>query len=257
MTAKDAYNDVARRARRLLHLHNGLVNIRRRGIRRDWKEAFCRIMHWPLESQIERVDSRDALVVLRVGAALTPSDFRAEALDDLLRSSLTFGVCALDRYVHERVVKGMIGALKEPKLNRRQEEFSIPAVMAIQAADAVRRAAKDGKEVRPANEVRKRIQKLLHLKPFQNWRQVEEAFDLIGISGLAGRLQQGYAIGNFEPIRGQLNAIVDKRHRIVHEGDLIRHERGGQVRKNQISRKYVAESLDFIDNFVIQLEQVA
>jgi len=87
-------------------------------------------MRWPLTSKIDRVDSIDALIVLRDGSSLTPHDFSTDALDDLLRSALTFGVSALDRYVHERIVKGIIVALKKTNLNRPQEEFFIPAVLA-------------------------------------------------------------------------------------------------------------------------------
>lgn len=257
MTPSEAYENIMQRARRLLYLHDGLVNVRRRRIRRDWKENFCRLMRWPLNSSIERVDSRDALVILRPTATLGPNDFQADALDDLLRSALTFGVSGLDRYVHERVVKGIIAALKATELNRRQEEFSIPAVLALQAADAVRRAGREGRDVRPANEIRKRVQEMLHLRPFQNWRQVEEAFELIGIKGLAGQLQDAYGVGDFTPIRRQLDDIVSRRHRIVHEGDLVRHERGGKTRKNDVSRKYVEESLTFLDTFVGNLGQAA
>lgn len=256
MTPKDAYDHTAARARRLLRLHDGLVNVRKRRIRRDWKDAFCRVMHWPLESQIERVDSRDALLVLRQDSSLTADDFSADALDDLLRSALTFGVSALDRYVHERVVKGIISALRTPDLNRKQQELSLPAAMALQAAEAVRRAQREKRSVRPANEIRKRIQEALHLRPFQSMRQIEDAFELLGITGLKGRLQASYATGDFKPISTQLDAIVARRHRIVHEGDLVRHERGGQPRKNEISRKQVEDGLTFVDDFVLKLDAV-
>lgn len=58
------------------------------------------------------------------------------------------------------------------------------------------------------------------------------------------------------PTRNQLNALVQRRHRIVHEGDLIRHQRGGQTRAQSITRKYVADSLDFLDTLVGHLENV-
>lgn len=256
MTAKEAYEHTAARARRLLRLHDGLINLRKYKIRKDWKQSFCTLMRWPAKADIDRVDSRDALIILRAGAALTPPDFSADSLDDLLRAALTFGVSGLDRYVHERVVKGIVSALKRPDLNRRQGEFSIPAILALQAAEAVRRAAKSGKQGRPANELRKRIQDSLHERPFQSWRQIEEAFELLGRGGLAGELQAAYAVGDFRPIRDQLNTIVDRRHRIVHEGDLVKHERGGKPRKNEIGRKFVDESLNFIDTFVGHLEAI-
>jgi hypothetical protein len=51
-----------------------------------------------------------------------------------------------------------------------------------------------------------------------------------------------------------VDAIVQRRHFIVHEGDLVRHERGGQTRVHPITRKYVDDSLAFLDTLVGHLE---
>jgi len=67
----------------------------------------------------------DALLVLRHGAGLQTSDFSTDALDDLLRASLTLGVSALDRYLHERVVKRVVRSLRESELRPSQEKLSI------------------------------------------------------------------------------------------------------------------------------------
>lgn len=213
-------------------------------------------MHWGQAANIGRVDSQDAIIVLRDGARLTVADFSADATGDLLRASLVFGVSALDRYVHERVVKGIVGALKASELTKRQEEFSIPAVLAIRIGEEVARARRQGRAVRPANEVRKKIQEILHKRPFQSWADLEYAFELIGITNLAGRMQTAYAVGDITPIRSQLNDIVYRRNLIVHEGDLVRHERGGRVRRLETSKQYVKDSLDFLDGFVARLDTV-
>lgn len=257
MTPKEAYDDISGRAWRLYRLHHGMINTRSRRIRSDWRQSFCKLMRWRLSSQLERVDSRDAIVVLRDSAGLVPDDFSQDNMDDLLRSALALGVSALDRYVHERVVKNIIKALSSKGLCRRQQDLSIPAVVALEAATRIRRAAKDNKQARAANEIRNRIQEDLHIRPFQSWRQIEEAFELIGVKGLKGTLQSGYAVGSFEPIERQLNSIVDRRNKIVHEGDLLRHARGGTVRRKEISPKLVHESLEFLDGFVDILDQIS
>ena len=79
---------------------------------------------------------------------------------------------------------------------------------------------------------------------------------LIGIQGLAGRLQAASGVGDSGPARNQLNMIVARRHAIVHEGDLLRHQRGGKVKKRPIERIYVQQSLAFLDGFVGHLENV-
>jgi hypothetical protein len=191
MTPLEAYKDTASRARQFIRFYEGLrlINIRRRRIRKDWKEAFCRLMHWPLTSQIERVDSADAILILRDGANLKSSDFTSDALTDLLRSAIVYGVSALDRYIHERVVHNIITALKKTPRTKQQDNFSIPVTTAIKITEAVSKARRAGNNVRPANEVRNKIQEILHQRPFQSWREIEYAFELLGVSNFAGQLQ--------------------------------------------------------------------
>jgi hypothetical protein len=95
MKPLDTYRDTASRARPFLEYHDGLMNTRARRIRSDWKGKFQALMHWPANSPIERVDSSDAVIVLRPGATLTPDHFTQDWLDDQLRAALTFGVSAL------------------------------------------------------------------------------------------------------------------------------------------------------------------
>ena len=256
MTPKAAYDDTASRANRLLRLHDGLINRRRYGIRSDWKRLFCTLMHWPQADVIDRVDTSSAIIVIKHGADLTRQDFTADSLDDLLRSALTFGVSALDRYVHERIVRNIVQALGSSRLTRRQKEFSIPAVLALRITREAARACRENRRVRPANEVRRKVQEILHTRTFQSWQELADAFELLGVTNLAGQLQSAYRTGNIQPVRNQLNTLVRRRNIIVHEGDLVRHERGGQVRRLAISRQYVSKSLAFLNTLVTHLETV-
>lgn len=257
MTPRKAFDDISQRARRLLRYHDGLVNLRQRTMRKDWKASCCKFMHWKSGASIDRVDSKDAVVILRDGAGLTRDDFSTEALDDLLRASLALGVSALDRYLHERVVKKIVKSLRSSELLYAQEKLTIPATLAVRMTEDWRKASNAGKALRPANQLRISLQEALHLRTFQSWREIEEAFELIGVTGITGRLQTAYKIGAIKPIKAQLNALVQRRHRIVHEGDLVRHKRAGHSRVNPVTRKYVADSLDFIDSLVSKLDALA
>jgi hypothetical protein len=213
-------------------------------------------MRWPADSTIERVDSCDAVIVLRSASTLTTDHFTQRFLDDQLRAALTFGVSALDRYVHERVVKGIIPALKKFPLTKQQEELSLPVSTAIQIAEEAVTARRDGRKIRPANIVRRKVQELLHKRPFQSFREIEYAFCLLGIKNLTAQLQSAYRAHDLKAQKAQLGKIAMRRNQIVHEGDLVRHARGGQVKWHAIPRKYVVDSLDFLDQFVQHLERV-
>ena len=253
----DAYNDTAARGRTFLLYHDGLMNVRTRSIRSDWKAAFQKLMHWPVGADIDRVDSKDVVLVLRDGASLTTDHFSAQHLDDLLRASLVFAVSALDRYVHERVIKGIVGSLKQSPLTKPQQELMIPVTTAITISEEVRMARKAGTTIRTANIIRKKVQELLHKRPFQSFREIEYAFNLLGVTNISGQLQILYGKRDITAEKAQLNRIVSRRNAIVHEGDLLKHERGGKVRMQPIARKYVEDSLNFIGAFVGHLEHVS
>jgi hypothetical protein len=258
MTPIEAFNDTHSRAERLLRMHDGLTNTRQRAIRSDWKAEFCRFMRWRQDSQIERVDSTDAVVILRDGARLTTDDFHTEALDDLLRSSITFGVSAIDRYVHERIIKGFVTAFRATDLTKQQREFQVPATLAIEIVTRVHKARKDDTTIRPANEIRKAVQTTLHKRPFQSWREIEYGFCLVGVKDLGKALRDAHNLtaADLEEVKGTLNKIVARRNQIVHEGDLPRHQRGGQVYVQDIRRKWVEDSLAFLADFASKLEAV-
>jgi len=261
MTSKDAFDNIIARAERMLSLYHGMINTRSRSIRSDWKAGFCKLMHWRKSIPIERVDSRDAVLVLKESAGLTPKDFRQDAMEDLLRSALTFAVSALDRYVHERVVRKIVPALRSPKQNHDQRQLEIPASVAIEIVDKVleERRANPSASIRPANIIRQRVQDLLYRKPFQSWKEVTYAFALIGISGIDGKIQTSLGLSDLKDFKADLKHAIRRRNLIVHEGDLVRHARTGnaRVKKNPIRPKEVRTAIDRITMFVDELEKVS
>jgi hypothetical protein len=254
----EAFNDTHARAERLLRYHDGLVNTRQRAIRSDWKDNFCRLMHWPQTAAIERVDSKDAVIVLRDASTLQEDDFSSDALDDLLRSAIAVGVSAIDRYVHERIVKKFVSAFRATTLTKAQKEFEVPATLAIEIVNRVQKARSAGLPIRPANEIRKTVQTVLHKRPFQSWREIDYGFSLIGYKdlGQAIRTANNMTINELDELKAQHGKIITRRNQIVHEGDLQRHQRGGQASVQEIRRGWVQDSLLFLQDFVRKLEAI-
>jgi hypothetical protein len=207
------------------------------------------------------IDRAECLVALRgelaggpaLGTAMTPQQ-RGVLNDDLLRSALVLAVSALDRYVHDRVTKGIAGAYRNGDLNREQEDFSIPVSLAFEIAAKASQSKKDPKQSRHANLVRNRVQEILHERPFQSWREIEVAFRLIGIGGIAGHIQNAAHLGDIKPYKNQLNEIVRTRNLIVHEGHIRRHQRGGKSTLVEITSAEVSAAITFLKGFVGHLE---
>lgn len=215
----------------------------------------------PKQAFDQIVDRAERLVALNGelagGLALAtamPAAQRSILNDDVLRSSLVLAVSALDRYVHDRVTKGVAAAYRGPSLTREQEEFSIPVSVAFTIARKAARSAQTARQTRAANIVRNQIQEMLHQRPFQSWREIEFAFSLIGITGLAGRIQAAMRLPNIAPIRSQLNEIIRTRNLIVHEGHIRRHKRGGKPILLEIEAASVNTAIAFLKQFVGHLE---
>lgn len=260
MTPYEAYTDIRDRARFMLTIYDGLLNTRQRRIREDWKRGFCQLMHWRRGIPIERLDSPDAIIILKEGSRLTAGTFTHDHLDDFLRSALVMAVGALDRYVHERVVRVIIPALQGRDLNREQETLAVPISTVLEISDEMVRLRRENpnQTFRPANVARRKLQEHLHTRPFQSWKEITYAFALIGINGLDGQLQTAYAAANLGSIKREHTSIIVKRNHIVHEGDLVKHQRAGHanIRKNAISRQFVDSSIAHLDTLVQHLETI-
>jgi hypothetical protein len=102
------------------------------------------------------------------------------------------------------------------------------------------------------------VQETLHKRPFQSWREIEYGFSLIGCKDLGKAIRDAHTLSpqDLDAIKEQLNKIVSRRNRIVHEGDLPRHQRGGQVYVQEIRRQWVQDSLDFLSVFANRLEAI-
>jgi len=150
-----------------------------------------------------------------------------------------------------------IASTPRSTLKTLQLRLAMPAVASLRMAQAAVKALGASRPFRPANQIRKALQEALHRRSFQSWREIEYAFSLIGISKLSGQLESAYKVRDLTLIRTQLNEIATRRNRIVHEGDLVRHERGGRVRHRLISHKQVQATLDFLDEFVAHMDAVA
>ena len=217
MTPKAAFDNIVERAERLLALHGDLAG------------------------------------GLAINAAMTAPQ-RTILNDDVLRSALVLAVAALDRYVHDRVTKGIAGAYRRGNLNREQEEFAIPVSLAFDIARRAAGAQGQAKQTRAANLVRNQVQQILHKRPFQSWREIEVAFSLIGIGGLAGHIQNAEHLADFPPYKNRLNELVRTRNLIVHEGHIRRHQRGGKSTLLPIDSASVTEAIEFIKGLVGHLE---
>jgi hypothetical protein len=97
------------RSKRFLMLYKILNNDRKRDVRADWSSRFKEFMRWPANEEIIRIDghNRNSMLILRARLGISSSEFEHEILSELLRASVVTAVSALDRYMHDLVMKNI------------------------------------------------------------------------------------------------------------------------------------------------------
>lgn len=236
-TAYATFKFAFKRAVYLFRLYHGLANHRKRGMRADWAENFCRLMHWPAGDGdlIDRVDSPDAIIVLKDGSRLTREVFAADALADLLRASLVMGVSALDAYFHSKIAASVVSCARKGTAMPR----------ALKKATITIEDFVDGnKYQRRLTTVRRSIERSLGYQSLQLPDKIATGLGLIGITDFWGEVANRMGMMQ-DDLKVRLSSIVTRRNQIAHEGDLSQSKKA-RNKSRTIEPKYVREALAFI-----------
>ena len=237
------FNTALERARYLLKLYHGLVNTRQRGIRRDWAESFCGLMHWPSGSDIERVDGREVVIVTRTNSELTAGDFSEEQLTDLLRASIVMGVSAIDAYFHAKTLAYVVRSAAKGE--------EMPGALSkapITVKDFV--AAKEYK--RKMTVVRNALHRSLGYQSLQQPKNISGALALIGVSKFWGKIANRLSM-SADDVKKELGSLIKRRNQIAHEGDLSQSKKA-RNKPHKLTPGYVNNMLDFLDRLIQQAE---
>ncbi|MGC9455721.1 MAG: HEPN domain-containing protein [Phycisphaerae bacterium] len=224
------------RATYLVDLYELLHNQRQRRVRSDWAEPFRQLMHWNQSDQIERIDGDGCMLILKNPTDWTMQHFEHEHLSELLRAAHICAVSAMDRFFHDLLIDNVLGLLRRnvDDVPSRLANFALPLADAEAAIDHALRSRRDGTASRPRTTLKQRFTNAIHRCTFQSPAEIEEAFRMLGIRNIWGKLGQRMA-GRAEELKSRLNQIVHRRNQIVHEGDVRRADRPQAVNLNDIT----------------------
>lgn len=204
-------------------------------------------MHWPANKEFERVDGAHAILILPAECGLDATAFKEEYLSELLRSSIVAIVSALDRYCHEVIAKSLVREFRSGNPHVGRLELSLNDIEAVLSKAEARK--------RPRNALRNALQTRLYRETFQSPTQIAEAMKLAGKKDIWNTCAQEMGISKDE-LTTRLNKLIARRNRIVHEGDLVRHQRAGAVRRHEIQTTEVAEEITWITQLVNALDNL-
>jgi hypothetical protein len=251
MNAIDVFNHGKGRSEHLLKLAELLTNTRQRRIRTDWAKDFKGFMHWKQREQIDRVDGTGAILILRETSKISAKNFGEDYTSELLRAAHVTVVAALDRYCHQLIANKCIKCLSSK--SSKSAELRKIAIPIEDVHKAVKHAKKP--KTRPMNIVKASVQELLYKRTFQSPDEIAQGLSIVGVTGLWTSCSQQMGCGA-KDVTSRLNKIVSRRNKIVHEGDIVRHQRGGKVRHAEITPTQVANDVKWLDSLVNAIEAV-
>lgn len=196
----------------------------------------------PLQAALDVLDRAEALLTLDPGTeGVTLVQY------DVRRQSLAMGVAALDTWMHWAIRRVELNALSG-RLGRLEVPFSALVEMGQKSVAA--RVA--GRRDKPATRARNVLNEKLLTMTFQNARQWDMGFQMLGVNNGLTR-----AAGAMTPpltratVESRLNGLGHRRNCVVHEGDLARQMRPRRVARSPLLRPQVEDDLMWIRGFLM------
>ncbi len=172
----------------------------------------------------------------------------AISLDELLKAKLVLAVSALDCYIHDLVRIGMTKMFQS-------EKGESPAFLNFGVSlNFVKDLLGCQSESEKIALFDQEIRRLLGFKTFQSADNISQALSFIGITLIWNKVARAIKMTATD-IRTELNVIVDRRNRIVHEGDI--DPSLGLGMKYPIDAVTVRRAVSFIDTIVQSIQKIA
>ena len=195
------------------------------------------------ETNLESVKQLGAIYLAFVDK-VTP----AISLDELLRAELVLAVGALDCYVHDLVRIGMGGFFKASK-----GESNAYLNFAV-SLGFMKRLLLASEDTEKLNLFEQEIRRLHAYRTFQTAENIAQALSFIGVQAIWDKV--GAILGiHSSDVRTQLDLIVDRRNRIVHESDV--DPSLGIGNKYPIDFPLVDETVRFLISVAHAIHQIA
>lgn len=201
----------------------------------------------PLQAAIDVLDRAQGLL------SLDPGGERVSLVQyDVRRQAHAMAVAALDTWMHWSLRK-----VDLDNLSRRLYGLEVPFGTLVDMGDHSTAARSAGIADRPRVRARNALNEKLLTMTFQNARQWDYGFDLLGIR--SGLTKTGRAMTPTEPkasLETRLNSLSHRRNRVVHEGDLVRKMRPQTVKREKLLRPELDDDIAWVRRFLTAVDTV-
>ncbi len=258
MNPKAGFDAALGRANHLLELYDLIRDTSQRRIRNDWKQKVQRALGWPLKEELVRIYGKEkrSLLLIREGTPTLRDKFAHEYISELLRAAIVAAVSALDRYLHDLVVKHCWKLLgrKDDEIPRELRELSVPAIAAKRAVVKLKRDP----SAQPGRVIKQEIQAHLHREyTFQNPDSVLRAVRMLGVSDFWSKVAEAMpGQPEKQEVIRTLRTIAHRRNQIVHEADLLRRTQASKPRLRDVKATQAREWIDWMHAFGSAIDEI-
>lgn len=158
----------------------------------------------------------------------------------LLRSVIVFSTSAMDSYFHDKI-RYRAGRYAYGTKPRPMSNFNI-SISDLEKWEAAHRKG---------NVLRNWIVEYYSIRPLQKKEEIADALKIVDIEKLWETIEPNTPLRN--SFFTELKSFVDRRNKIVHEGDLQRARSSGKT-LSPIQRQYADDCIKFVTNLVNKVE---
>jgi hypothetical protein len=227
MHLRDLFVESLKQSETLIHLYDGLLTRNQRAAHRRWKERFyhCDLVSWAQRDGLWRSNGSNILVIGNDKSILNHNVFNTESLSVLLRMSLVSAMAAIDKLLHEAIMKRFAELVANKALDR---IVTIDVSTCYRIAQQARERRGYGGRIksRPAHKIKAEVLNSLFQESFLSRRRLEQICAACSQDSIFSKYSTEVTntpeAASPQELQKRWAHLYHKRNQIAHECDIER-----------------------------------
>jgi hypothetical protein len=234
-------------AEHLRRLYKALLTSNQRAIRPEWARRFyqARLKTWAQQQGLWRSSNQNVLIVGTNLVALTHRAFQHQALAALLRSSLVLYMAAVDKVLHEALLKRFAKLAKSEALDD-LVDVKLSKAYAIAQHARIRTGKGGKKRKRPGHALKAEMLADIYKDTYLKTANLEKVCAACGKRQIFRLFSGAHPPHTAQQARDRWSRLYRYRNRIAHECDMLRMAKPQRANFNTVNVATMESDMDFI-----------
>lgn len=238
-------------ANKLHDLYDKLLTTNKKKIRPELARKFydAKLNKWPQHAGLWRSENASVVIFGTDAANLDHHDFTSDALLILLKAALVMQMAAIDKILHDAILKRFTKLTKDCRLDdlahiTLSESYQV-------AVDSQKRSGKGGRvRKRPSARLKAEVIDDLYRKSFLSLKDLKKIAALCGKKDIF-TLYRSHSKSrhSMKSLENTWVRIYANRNHIAHECDIVRKTKARKVHFNDYSATEIKRDLAFVEDF--------